>query len=232
MSAYDLTPQNNNRSCDFLDDLAKTAPRSGTRVLPGKKRKREARILKAASLLFTRQGYNDTSIEAIAQRADVAVGTVYNYFQSKPALLQHVLASGRSESLRVSAALATDPPEDPVEAITELLIAQMRGANRHDKELWRVIHATAALEPAEFGLDYFMVKEQFKDHITILLGTLRDRGRLRVDIDIDAAAKSIKYIASEVFRRYVIDDDTSLETAIGDLKAMMKFVVGLAAVDE
>lgn len=214
-----------------MGDLAKTAPRSGTRVLPGKKRKREARILKAASHLFTRQGYNETSIEAIAQRADVAVGTVYNYFQGKPALLKHVLASGRSESLRVSAALAADPPDDPVAAVSELLIAQMRGANRHNKELWRVIHATAALEPAEFGLDYVMVKEQFKDHITILLGTLRDRGRLRADVDIDAAAKSIKYIASEVFRRYVIDDETTLEAAIDELKSMMRFVVGLTAAE-
>jgi AcrR family transcriptional regulator len=214
-----------------LGDLAKSASRTGPRVLPGKKRKREARILKAASLLFARQGYNETSIEAIALRADVAVGTVYNYFQSKPALLQHVLASGRSESLHTSAAIAKDPPADPVEAISELLIAQMRGANRHDKELWRVIHATAALEPEAFGLDYFMIKEQFKDHITILLSTLRDRGQLRRDIDTEIAAKTIKYIASEVFRRYVIDDHSSLESAISEMKAMMNFVVGLAITD-
>ena len=214
-----------------MSNLAKSAPRTGTRVLPGKKRKREARILKAASQLFTRQGYNETSIETIAYRADVAVGTVYNYFQSKPALLKHVLASGRSESLGVSAALAKDPPADPVEAVSQLLIAQMRGANRHNKELWRVIHATAALEPEEFGLDYFMVKEQFKDHINILLSTLCERGQLRRDIDIDVAAKTIKYIASEVFRRYVIDDHSSLDSAIGELKTMMTFVVGLAVVD-
>ena len=206
----------------------KTAPRTGTRVLPAKKRKREARILEAASQLFARQGYNETSIEAIALRANVAVGTVYNYFENKPALLTHVLASGRSESLRVSAALAKDPPQGPVEAISQLLIAQMRGANRHDKELWRVIHATAALEPEAFGLDYFLVKEQFKDHITILLGTLRDRGQLRGDINIDVAAKTIKYISSEVFRRYVVDDHSSIENAISELKAMMNFVVGLA----
>ena len=46
-------------------------------MLPGKKRKRESRILKAAALLFTRHGYHETSVEAIAFRADVAVGTVY-----------------------------------------------------------------------------------------------------------------------------------------------------------
>lgn len=201
-------------------------------MLPGKKRRREARILKAASQLFARRGYNETSIETIALRADVAVGTVYNYFPNKPALLKRVLASGRSESLEVSAALAENPPEDPVDAVCQLLIAQMRGANRHDKTLWRVIHATAALEPEEFGHDYFMVKEQFKDHITVLLTTLRDRGRLRADLDIEIAAKSIKYVASEVFRRYVVDDHSSIEDAVAELKTMMTFVVGLAVIDD
>lgn len=214
-----------------MSDPAKIASRTGTRVLPGKKRKREARILKAASLLFARHGYYETSIESIAFRADVAVGTVYNYFRSKPALLQRVLASGRSESLRASAAIAEAPPSDPIEAVSQLLIAQMQGANRHDKELWRVIHATAALEPDEFGLDYFLVKEQFRDHISILLTTLRERGELRPNINTEIAAKTIKYIASEVFRRYVIDDHNSLEDAITELKAMLKFVVGLAVTD-
>jgi len=153
--------------------------------------KQEARILKAVSLLFARQGYSETSIKAIALRAGMAVGTVYNYFQSKPALLKHVLASGRYQSLRVSSALAKDRPGNPAEAISQLFIAQMRGTNRHDKELWRVIHATAALEPEEFGLDYFLVKEQFKDHITLSLSTLRDRDQLRRDIDIAIAAKQL-----------------------------------------
>ena len=75
-----------------------------------------------------------------------------------------------------------------------------------------------------------MVKEQFRDHISILLNTLRDRGQLRRDIDTDVAAKTIKYVASEVFRRYVINDNSSLEDAADELNAMLKFVVGLAVI--
>ena len=64
-----------------------------------------------------------------------------------------------------------------------------------------------------------------------MLSTLCDRDQLRRDIDIDVTAKTIKYIASEVFRRYVGDDHSSLESAISELKTMMEFVVGLAVVD-
>src|SRR5436190_523543 len=44
-------------------------------------------ILAAAAKLFRRDGFTDTAIEAIAAEADVATGTVYNYFESKGDLL-------------------------------------------------------------------------------------------------------------------------------------------------
>ena len=112
---------------------SKARPQGRTRVLPDKKKRREARIIQAASDLFTRQGYAETSIEAIAHDADVAVGTVYNYFHNKPALLMRVLTSGRSESLDASAAIASTPSGDPVDAMYRLVSSQLHGANRHDR---------------------------------------------------------------------------------------------------
>lgn len=50
------------------------------------RRKREA-LLAAALALFAEHGYEETSIEAIAQRAEVAVGGFYQHFASKRQLL-------------------------------------------------------------------------------------------------------------------------------------------------
>lgn len=41
------------------------------------------RILAAASLLFTRKGYNGTSTRDIAAEAGVSLGNIYNYFGTK-----------------------------------------------------------------------------------------------------------------------------------------------------
>ena len=46
------------------------------------RRKRDA-LLQSALLLFAERGYEDTSIEEIAHRADVAVGGFYQHFASK-----------------------------------------------------------------------------------------------------------------------------------------------------
>jgi AcrR family transcriptional regulator len=48
-------------------------------------------ILKAAETLFAKKGYTETSIEEIAQSAEVSPGTVYFYFSNKEDLLVNLL---------------------------------------------------------------------------------------------------------------------------------------------
>ncbi|MBX3273131.1 MAG: TetR/AcrR family transcriptional regulator [Sandaracinaceae bacterium] len=56
------------------------------------KDRKRARILKAATELFIAQGYRKTSVDEIAQRAEVAKGTVYLHFENKADLLMHAVA--------------------------------------------------------------------------------------------------------------------------------------------
>ena len=59
---------------------------SGKHILSNKDKKR-ARILNVATELFAEKGFNDTSMLEIAKKADVAEGTVYEYFGNKESLL-------------------------------------------------------------------------------------------------------------------------------------------------
>jgi TetR/AcrR family transcriptional regulator, cholesterol catabolism regulator len=87
-------------------DDAPAGPAPGGRRL---RRKREVyqRIRDAALDLFRQQGYEATTVEAIAERADVAKGTVFNYFRHKQALLT-AIAGERMEQL----ACELGPPAD------------------------------------------------------------------------------------------------------------------------
>src|SRR5690349_10608549 len=53
-------------------------------------RETQAHIAEAARLLFIERGYHATSIRDIADRAGVAVQTIYNAFDGKPAILSRV----------------------------------------------------------------------------------------------------------------------------------------------
>ncbi len=75
-----------------------------------RKREREERILEAAATVFARKGFHQATIQEIAQLADVAAGTIYNYFDCKRdllvAMLRHLIADA------VGDALAEHEPKD------------------------------------------------------------------------------------------------------------------------
>ena len=56
------------------------------------KREREQRILDAAAAVFGEKGYHRATVRDIAVAADVADGTIYNYFENKFDLLLGLLA--------------------------------------------------------------------------------------------------------------------------------------------
>jgi len=57
------------------------------------------RLYESAMSLFAEKGYNDTSIDDIAEKADVARATVFNYFRRKDEFLDE-WTERRQESLR------------------------------------------------------------------------------------------------------------------------------------
>lgn len=82
-------------------------------VPPGRLERRKARtraaILAAASRLFHERGYEDTSIQQVAEHADTGVGTLYGYFASKEDILRAVLDDQRDEAVaRYHASIAAD----------------------------------------------------------------------------------------------------------------------------
>lgn len=62
------------------------------------RRKEETRkkIIAAAKSLFDRQGFNVTTVEQIAEKADVAKKTLYNHFPVKEAILAEIIAGATS----------------------------------------------------------------------------------------------------------------------------------------
>jgi TetR/AcrR family fatty acid metabolism transcriptional regulator len=73
---------------------------------------REA-ILAAAERVFSKSGFYATRMADIAKEAGVAVGTLYNYFDSREVILSDLLSLRHNEFLArvVAAAVATDPVE-------------------------------------------------------------------------------------------------------------------------
>ncbi len=94
---------------------------AGAPPLELRRRPRQARsrqtvefVLEAAGQLFGRHGYNATTTNEVAERAGVSVGTLYQYFPNKDALLlalaeRHVVEAGGALAQVADALREADP---------------------------------------------------------------------------------------------------------------------------
>ena len=61
------------------------------------KEERRRSILQAARRTFFENGFHHATVDSVAERAEVSKGTVYLYFESKEAILAHLLLDGLEE---------------------------------------------------------------------------------------------------------------------------------------
>ncbi len=120
---------------------------------------REARrlqIMEAALKLFALEGYGHASIARLASEAGISKGLMYNYFESKEALLGAILEHGMSQIMELF-----DPDHDGVLEADEMegFIRNIFEAVRNHQEYW-ILFISVLLQPN--------VKEHLTDNTIVL----------------------------------------------------------------
>jgi AcrR family transcriptional regulator len=114
---------------------------NGEETLPTEaQRARRRRILRAAADLASEGGFDAVQMREVAERADVALGTLYRYFPSKIHLLVSVLADEMDE-LHDRLKAATTGPESPGERVSGVLQRAVRALGRNPNMYGAVIRA-------------------------------------------------------------------------------------------
>jgi AcrR family transcriptional regulator len=121
-------------------------------------------ILQAAAELFCNLGYDHASTNRIAERAGVSIGSLYQYFANKEAILAALLDEHqRAVHEVVDEALAIlDDPEVPLREGLELLLTRLVDFHVADPELTRVLSAEvphlAHGEPGSSEVDHYTAR--------------------------------------------------------------------------
>jgi AcrR family transcriptional regulator len=103
-------------------------------------RDRRRRILDATTALASKGGFDAVQMRAVAELADVALGTLYRYFPSKIHLLVSALAR-QFEETEASLGRRPVPGDTPADRVTYVLTRATRGMQREP-------HLTEALTRA------------------------------------------------------------------------------------
>ncbi|MGA9721371.1 MAG: TetR/AcrR family transcriptional regulator [Candidatus Binatus sp.] len=170
------------------------------------KQQRERRIVKAAEKLFARKGYAEVAMEDVAASAGLAVGTIYNYFQSKSALLLAIV-KGETESLLARGKkILDDPPRDPVAAACAFTEIFLDDFTRDDRRLWRELLGAAIAEPTTVGRRLFDGDAQLVSQLASLLEQYRSNGVLASEIEPLPAATVLYGVCFTWMTAYLMSD--------------------------
>lgn len=199
-----------------------TSPAAAPNARPGRLERRKARtraaIIEAASSLFHAQGFENTPIQQIAERADTGVGTLYGYFDSKDQILREVLRVHSDEALaHYNAVVKPDTPH--IERIVAGLVTLAEYIREHRTVLLAAFQlAGKSRQPSESeaGDDWLVgaYKHMLREGIS--------EGGL-ADVPVDTTARTLISTYFQAMLRVEVwrsrDDD---EQVLKDLEALVR----------
>jgi AcrR family transcriptional regulator len=133
------------------------------------------RVFRAAVELFVERGFDATTMDDIAARADVARATVFNYFQRKTAFLDEWTAGRRRSALAAVRAEHLDDHPLP-EILNRYMVELARLSTRTRPE-------TVALMGAAVHSTNVLGNPQLATELATFITRARDAGEVRADVD-------------------------------------------------
>jgi AcrR family transcriptional regulator len=162
-------------------------------------------LLDAAAAEFGEKGFHDSSVVGITQRAGVALGSFYTYFDSKDALFR-ALVRDMSAQVRQTVGPVMAAESDRLEGERKGLAEFLTFVRQH-KELYRIIDEAEFVDPASYRTHY-------EDTVAGYVASLKDaaaRGQVRRDVEEIHAWAIVGMNVFLGMRFGVMDEDRDVE---------------------
>lgn len=119
------------------------SPRT-TKQLEQLKKERKEQIILAALHLFGDKGYQNTSISAIAKKAKLSKGLLYNYFASKEDLLNEVVVYALKDASEMGEILLQETQNKTPNEIFKLMVSLFFTMLTEQKDVWKITLSLAS----------------------------------------------------------------------------------------
>jgi AcrR family transcriptional regulator len=185
--------------------------------LTRKKSTRRDALIDAAADLFSTRGFDTVSVSEIAQAADLATGTFYNYFPTKTAVLLEILGADL-DAMLAEFGRGTGVQGEPIEA----LLGIFRVVDRRSRALWRQVVGQAMLDPTGFGRAYADVDARLKTEVETAVA--------RYDMDWSSEEERrtltdlVFNLGNAFFYEYIADETLTLDEVRDRLVAQLRLV--------
>jgi len=144
-----------------MNDLGQAAVSADKAPRTERGRRTVRKLLEAAAQEFGQRGYHEAAITGITQRAGVALGTFYTYFESKEELFR-ALVRDMSQATRAHVAEAVRGAPDRL-AAERLGLAAFIGFTRKHPELYRIIEEAQFVAEDVYREHYLTFVEGYRE---------------------------------------------------------------------
>lgn len=200
---------------------------------PGGKRAANARairaaILGAATALFTKVGYEKTTVAQILTKSDISVGTFYKYFDSKQSILLAIVQDERLRSRsKVALAVAVDV-RNPSDYLLGIVLAALDPSESDEVPvLWREILAAIINLSAdrEISASLTVDREFYTSQVLSGLQELTRKGLISPEIPIKHVSEALYCICSHEFQDFVCGRYATRAAFIAQIRALIGVMV-------
>ncbi len=183
-----------------------------------------AAILKAAEELMVAQGFAATTMEQVARAADVSVGSLYNYFANKNALLIGIMSEATSDILAQGQPVLDEPGDDARAAIFRLMHIYVELVEHFDKELLKETFAIAFTEPPEVLADIAGLDMMLAEQLGQLVADLQRRGLITDEVSVQDATMALYGTMAVALMMWLGFPDTDHELLLASLDRQLSVV--------
>ncbi len=136
------------------------------------RQEKKSLILETALELFAFHGYESTSIDQIAKKANISKGLLYNYYKSKEELLETILHKGIDELMAIF-----DPNKDGVLEQNELkfFINEIFKTLQENRVFWK-LYLSVSMQASVFKIIEKRIEEFYEPMMQMLTEYFKNAG--------------------------------------------------------
>jgi AcrR family transcriptional regulator len=177
-------------------------------------------LVEATARILVKEGYEKASTNRIAEAAGVSVGSLYQYFPSKEALVAAVIDRHNQDTMRLVRSALSEVAGQPVQRVIPKMLAVAIQAHRINPKLHRVlteqIPRTGQLENVEaFNREYFSL---FRNYLDSCSDTLRPKD---LGLATYLCVTSMEAVAHNAVLRNEKLTDEQAEALVNDVSRMI-----------
>jgi len=190
-----------------------------------KKVERKLRIQNAAVKLFSETGFDNTIMESIAKEADLGVGTLYNYYESKGDILLSIIADRVADFIPEFQIVIKNHSTDIQSTINSFFEIYLKSFSFYNKVIWREFIANALARNISL-IDYISgIDSVFISNLAELFLLYKNEGVINKDIDIEKAVLTLYSLIIFHIVRYISEEGMNMESMRESLKGQVNVVV-------